>query len=192
MGRFARILYQIGDAEGWLWDVREERDTGHGFPLLLGWPFGVPRGRGGAGGPAAIPTMELVAYLEIHRPCPAKMTLPLGATAVKRLRRQLGYDRYADRARWWEERIQDLFRLTGEEFVRRHGGTESAASLWRRRLGGERRARPGDWWHDPKVLTLLQSGISTYALAHVLGISTSVAWTAKQRAMAEGGEPHAQ
>jgi hypothetical protein len=184
VARVAKILYRASDAEGWLWDVREERDTDHGFPLLLGWPFGVPRGKGGAGGPAAIPTVELVAYLNLHRENPAQMTLPLGPTAIKRLRRQLGHDRYADRATWWEERIEDLFGLTGQQFVIKHGANEGSASLWRRRLGADRRARSADWWRDPKVLKLLRSGMSTYALAHVLQVSTHLAWSGKQRAEA--------
>lgn len=184
MARVARVLYQTQDAEGWPWDVREERLTPHGFSVLLGWPFGIPRGKFGSGGPAAIPTPQLVAYMQAHRDNPGAMDLPVGKGVVTRLRRLLGHHRYRDRAKWWEGRLSDLLTLTGAEFVAKHPGvTESAASLWRRRLGGERRARSENWWMEPKTLGLLQSGMSTYALAHALGISTAVAYSGRQRAM---------
>ena len=183
MSRHAKILYETPDAEGWAWDVREERDTEHGFPILLGWPTGVPRGQAGCGGPAAIPTTPLVAYMQLHRDAPGQMQLPLGKHTITRLRRLLGHHRYQDRAAWWEARIDDLLALSGEQFCAKHGSSIAAASIWRRRLGDDRRARPADWWREPKVLSLLRSGMSTYAIAHALNISTSLAWSGRQRAM---------
>ncbi len=187
MARHAKILYQFPDAGGWLWDVREERPTSHGFSLLFGWPFGVPRGRGGSGGPALIPTVELVAHMEIYRANPGAIDLPCAKGPITRLRALLGHHRYGDRAKWWEDRIGDLMRLSGRKFIAIHGNcTESSASLWRRRLGGDRRARQEDWWREPRALQLLQSNMSTYAIAHILHISTSLAWSGKQRAIAPG------
>ena len=60
MGRKAIILSVEQDWEGNDWDIRERRPTKHGWSVLLGWPSGYPRGRGGIGGPSAILTQPLV------------------------------------------------------------------------------------------------------------------------------------
>lgn len=170
MGRKARILYVAQDAFGDPWDIREERPTRHGWPLLMGWPHGIPRGPGGAGGPRAILTAPAVAYLESRRLRPAGIDLPLGRTAVKRLRRVLGHCWQADTAAWYKARVADLATLTLPEFARRHGGTESAAEAWRLRLVGKLLREPG-WWRKGEARELLLSGAPRAYIAERLGVS---------------------
>lgn len=136
MARVALIIGQAQDIEGRLWDVREERPTPHGWPVLLGWPRGVSRGRGG-GGVRVILTPELADYLVAHRHAPGAMDLPIGRNAIKRLRTILGHHWREDRPEWWAERREDLARLTLEEFCARHGVSQGAASQWRARLAKE-------------------------------------------------------
>jgi hypothetical protein len=127
MSRHALILYQVEDYQGRAWDVREERDTLHGWPLLLGWPEDTPRGLGG-GGPRVIITHELAGYLKDLRFDPGLIELPLGLTATKRLRRELGYHRYRDRPLWWAARNEDLRTMTLEAFAAKHRCSTGAAS----------------------------------------------------------------
>jgi len=135
MGRKARIIGQVIDAFGDAWDIREERPTSHGFSVYLGWPQAVPRGQGG-GGPRTIITRELAAYLESHRHNFKDIDLPLGKTAIKRLRRVLGHHYRQDRALWWEERFKDLISMTVEDFSLKHGVSQGAVSQWRKTLIG--------------------------------------------------------
>lgn len=135
MGRVARVLYQVFDHFGDEWDVRVERPTGHGFDVLMGWPSGVPRGKGG-GGVRTILTTPLADWLEMHRFCPAQVDLPVGRNVVKRLRRVLGHDRYQDIRKWWLDRFDDLITLTLEEFSDKYGVSMGAADNWRRKLVG--------------------------------------------------------
>jgi hypothetical protein len=83
----ARILFRVNDFAGVVWEVRESRPTPHGFELLIGWPQGEPRGKGGRG-VAVILTPQLASYLTGRRLCDAD--LPIGTTAIKRLRRIVG------------------------------------------------------------------------------------------------------
>jgi hypothetical protein len=135
LGRVARVLYQVFDHFGVEWDVREERPTGHGFDVLMGWPTGIPRGQGG-GGVRTILTTPLADWLEMHRSCPAQVDLPVGRNVVKRLRRALGHDHYQDIRKWWLNRFDDLVSLTLVEFSDKHGVSMGAADNWRRELVG--------------------------------------------------------
>lgn len=134
MSRKATILYRAADSLGRLWDVREERPTNHGWPLLLGWPADTPRGQG-AGGPRVVPTQELTAYFAAHKLAPSKMDLPIGRTAIKRLRKLFGMDWYKDNAEWWQDHC---FELTAplEDFAETHGKSLGAASNNRRMICG--------------------------------------------------------
>lgn len=102
MARVAIIIDHVADAHGKMWDVREKRPTPHGFDVMLGWPVEQPRGQGG-GGPRVIITPDLAAYLEAVRLRPAAVDLPIGRTALKRLRAALGHNWLVDNCRWWQD-----------------------------------------------------------------------------------------
>lgn len=131
MARHADIIGDALDVAGILWQVREARPTAHGFDVLIGWPDGAPRGRGGRG-VATIITPALARYLTATRP--RDVVLPIGATAVKRLRATLGLKwSYAD---WWTARKDDLRAMTLEAFCARHGCSTGAASMHRTAITG--------------------------------------------------------
>jgi len=96
MARQAEIIAQATDYAGNGWDVRERRPTAHGFDVLIGWPHGEARGRGGRG-VAVILTAELARYLSATRQ--RDIDLPIGLTASKRLRGALGVSWSWDD--WW-------------------------------------------------------------------------------------------
>lgn len=123
MGRKAQIIGQATDHAGVCWDVREARHTVHGFAILLGWPRGEPRGRGGRG-TATILTAELARYLASTRP--RDVLLPLSGTTIGRLRASIGLRWSWDD--WWADRAADLHGLTLETFCARHGCSMGAAS----------------------------------------------------------------
>lgn len=85
----AHILFRVSDFAGLMWEVRESRPTPHGFALLIGWPQGELRGKGGRG-VSVILTQPLASYLAGRRLCDAN--LPIGRTTIKRLRRMVGVD----------------------------------------------------------------------------------------------------
>lgn len=170
MGRKARIIGQVADAFGGLWDVREERPTPHGFSVYLGWPRSVPRGQGG-GGPRAILTRELKEYLENYRHSPKNIVLPLGKTAIKRLRRLLGHHYRHDRGLWWEDRFDDLISLSIEEFAEKHCVSVGAVSQWRSSLVGPWLCRTDQVASVEHVRNALQH--PTCVAADLLGISAS-------------------
>jgi len=90
---------QAGDIWGDTWDVAERRPApAYGLEVVLGWPAGMPRGAGRAGGKRVVITPELGALLTAHRTSPGDLVLPIGMTALKRLRRLMGHNRYLDSA----------------------------------------------------------------------------------------------
>lgn len=97
MAREAHIIGEAGDIHGTRWDVRERRPTNHGFWVELGWPQGVPRGRGGHG-VSTILTPPLAHYLRQTRP--RDIDLPIAHTTRARLRRELGA--VWDYEAWWD------------------------------------------------------------------------------------------
>lgn len=124
----------VGTASDWLgraWDVRERRPTTHGFDVLIGWPQDEPRGRG-ARGVAVILTPELAHYLSTIRQ--RDIDLPIGLTAAKRLRREIGVTWSWDA--WWAERREDLLSMSLEAFCAKHGCSVGAASQRRAALVG--------------------------------------------------------
>ncbi len=131
MGRRALIIGRATDWQGAEWDVREGRATIHGFDVLVGWPHGEPRGQGGRG-VATILTVELAAYLQATRP--RDVNLPVGETAVKRLRNAIGLRWSWDD--WWAARAADLQTMTLEQFCALHGCSTGAASQRRMTLRG--------------------------------------------------------
>lgn len=170
MARHAKIIGAVTDAWGDAHDVREARPTLHGFDVLLGWPVGIPRGRGGSGGPKVIVTAVLAGHMEAHRLAPGAMGLPIGATAIKRLRRLLGHHGQIDRAAWWEERADDLGILTIEAFAARHSVSAGAVVNARHALFGPT-LRPAGWWRAPDVTMMLTASRPRADIADQLGIS---------------------
>lgn len=129
MAREAKILGRVLDVHGREWEVRERRPAPHGWMLLTGWPAGEPRGKGGRG-VATIPTQELIEYLHATRL--RDVDLPIGLTAIKRLRAEHGIN--WDWDAWWVERSDDLRSMTLESFCQRHGCSMGAASQRRAAL----------------------------------------------------------
>ncbi|OGA98129.1 MAG: hypothetical protein A3E79_11775 [Burkholderiales bacterium RIFCSPHIGHO2_12_FULL_61_11] len=123
MGREARIIGTATDANDVVFDVRERRQTKHGWLLYIGWPKGQPRGKG-CGGVKVILTIELAQYLTITRP--RDVDLPIGNTTVKSLRKLIGLRWSWDD--WWSARANDLLTLTLAAFCDKHGCSTGAAS----------------------------------------------------------------
>ncbi|QCO07469.1 hypothetical protein [Azospirillum argentinense] len=153
------------DAWGDLWRVEEVRPTAFGFDVLLGRPVD-----GGRGGKKAIITAALAAHFEAHRLAPAGLDLPLSKTTVKRIRRVLGHHRQIDNAAWWDERVDDLIRLTAAEFAGRHSVKEDTAAAARIRILGTTQREAG-WWKAPDVVALLHSGLPTSEVAAILDLA---------------------
>ena len=130
MAREAHIIGHATDCAGIEWDVRERRPTVHGFDVLIGWPKGEPRGKGGRG-VAAIITAELAQYLQSTRL--RDVDLPIGTTTVKRMRADIGVSWSWDG--WWEARADDLRTMTLQAFCDKHGCSLGAASQRRTALG---------------------------------------------------------
>ncbi|WP_428031471.1 hypothetical protein [Ancylobacter sp.] len=170
MARVAQIVGATIDLWGDKWDVRERRATAHGFSVAIGWPHGLPRGKAGTGGPRVIVTPDLAAHLQAVSDRPGAHGLPIGNTAVKRLRRLLGLDWRDDRAAWWAARADDLADLTVEEFGRRHGASAGAIINARHALFGPT-SRPAGWWRAPDVQELILADRPRALIAENLGLS---------------------
>ena len=105
----------VEDLFGALWRVTHAEATEHGFELLRGVRVGTK------GSPAVIQTSALAEHLVRHRLAPRLLALPLGESAIGRLRRRLDQDWTRENRAWWEERRGDLERLSPAEFAARHG-----------------------------------------------------------------------
>lgn len=172
MSRHAIIIGQATDHWGGGYDVRERRSCA-ACDVLIGWPAG-HRGKG-CGGPRVIVTDALAAYCDRHRHRGGVKAmigeLPIGASAIKRVRRLLGHDVYADAANWWMQHADDLQVLTTDEFARLYGCSEGAVSEARRRVLGESRQRPAGWWRGKDERALLLGPMSSAYVADALGCS---------------------
>jgi hypothetical protein len=173
MARTATLIGKAKDAWGDMWDVRESRPTAHGFDILIGWPEGL-RGKG-FGGPRAIATPQLLAYMELHSldRDGSIYDLPVGRTTVRRLRRLMGMNYYEASYDWWIERMPDLALMDGVEFARLHGVHGAAVSIWRKELLGEKRLRDPFWWKEDPAKSLLLSGYPSAYIADRLEIAAS-------------------
>jgi transposase len=170
MARKATIIGAESDIWDDRWDVREYRTTDHGFAVVLGWPAAQPRGRDGSGGPKVIITAQLASHMEAHRRIPLALHLPIGATAIKRVRRLLGHHRQIDAAAWWDERVTDLSDLTIGAFANRHMVSVGAASTARSALLGPK-LRPAGWWRAPDIAAIILSNRPRAEKADLLGLS---------------------
>jgi hypothetical protein len=169
------IFGQVRDVDGGLWDVRQIRDTKHGFDLLFGSPtplLGSYRG----GPPRLIATQPLVDFWEANR---AKyggilFDLPAGRTTLKRVRHRLGFNYLDDLSDFWQERIEDLETLSTRAFATRHKVDIHVAAETRFKLLG-RRARKLGWWRKARPLKILRSNITLREKGEKLNISISQA-----------------
>ncbi|NUB25749.1 hypothetical protein [Azospirillum brasilense] len=172
------MTLEMEDIWGDRWQVEERRETAHGFDVLLGRPKGQRHGK------TIIVTAGLAAHFERHRQAPSTLTLPIGGTAIKRIRRLLGHHRYIDNAAWWDERIDDLIRLTAAEFAAAHDVKEHTAAVARLRILGPTQ-RPAFWWRAPEVSDLLRSTATMAEIATILDVAAVTvrrlrAWTPAQ------------
>jgi hypothetical protein len=182
MKRKATILGQVRDVERGLWDVREIRDTKHGFDLLFGSPE--PRLGSYRGGlPRLIATQPLIDFWEANRTKHDGVIydLPAGRTTLKRVRRRLGFHYLDDLSEFWKERIEDLEELSAREFAIRHKVDIHVVFETRRKLLGKR-ARDLGWWRKPRPLKILRSNITLREMAEKLGISITQAKRLRDRA----------
>jgi hypothetical protein len=180
--RNPKIIGEVRDVEGSLWDVRQIRETKHGFDLLFGSPdshLGSYRG----GLPRLIATQPLYDFWEANR---AKHTgiifdLPAGRTTLKRLRRRLGFNFLDDLSDFWMERLDDLEKLTAREFSERHQVDIDVVFDTRLRLLGSMARDPG-WWRKPRFLKILRSNITLREMGEKMGISISQAFRLRNQA----------
>ncbi len=179
------VLGQVRDVEGSLWDVRDTRDTKHGFELFFGSP--VTRLDNYCGGlPRLIPTKPLRDFWEDNR---AKhdgvlYDLPAGRTTLKRVRRYLGFHYSVDVSEFWEERIKDLETMNEHDFAWLHKVAIGVVYDMRLKLLG-RCAREIGWWRKPRVLRVLRSGVTLREVGEKLRISISQAKRLRDRALVE-------
>jgi hypothetical protein len=177
----ATIVGQVRDVDGRLWNVRQIRETKHGFNLLYGSPEALA---GYWGGPARlIATQPLIDFWEANRTQHdgVLFDLPAGRTTLKRVRYRFGFNYLKDLSAFWMQRIEDLEELSAREFARKHNVDFHVASETRRKLFGNR-ARKLGWWRKARPLKILRSNIMLREIAEKLDISTSHAHRLRDRA----------
>jgi hypothetical protein len=183
MKRNPKILGQVRDVEGSLWDVRQIRDTKHSFDLLFGSPE--PRLGSYRGGlPRLIATQPLIDFWEVNKTKRdgVLFDLPAGRTTLKRVRRRFGFNNLEDISEFWMERIEDLDELSAREFAMRHKVNIQVVFETRRKLLGNRARNPG-WWRKPRPLKILRSNITLREMGEKLVISISHAKRLRDRAL---------
>lgn len=158
----------ILDAWDGIWTVDDTRLTRHSFALYLGRPVPIS----GPQGAAVIITHELRDYLDAHRRSPELIDLPLGRSAIKRLRRVLGHNWYEDGEKWWLDRWEDLISLTTADFAAKYHVKPAAVTYARLSIIGTKQ-RAAMWWADPEVANLVLSPQPRIYVAQMLGISVS-------------------
>ena len=173
---------QVFDIDGTLWDVREARETNHGFDLLFGVPANSRLGKY-IGPKRLLATPALVAYWETNRTNEGAIyDLPAGRTTIKRLRKRLRMHFFKDRRNQWKRRAADLKTLPTKEFAERYQVSKELTNSWRHLLLG-RAVRPVDWWQHPKALAVLRTpGLKLREIAKALNIGTSHANRLRTRA----------
>ena len=184
MKRNPKILGQVVDVEGGHWDVRQIRDTHHGFDLLFGSPARPGMYRGGL--PRLIATRSLVDFWEANQTKHSGILfdLPAGRTTLKRVRRRLGFNYWEDLADFWRERMDDLKSLRPREFARRHNLPVAVVVDTRRKLLGSF-VRPLGWWRESEFLEVLRSPVPLRVMGEKLGISISHAKRLRDQARLE-------
>ncbi len=179
------IVGQARDVHGHLWDIRDVRETRHGFDLYFGTPaddHGVYRG----GLPRLIATKALYDFWDANRTRSHGFLfdLPAGRTTLKRVRRRLGINFNDDVTEFWTDRLEDLEKLPAREFAARHGVVKQLTFERRRRMVGLR-ARPLGWWRTPETCAILLAKLTLVEVGRKLGIGTSHAKRLRDRAKLE-------
>ncbi|MDQ6733257.1 MAG: hypothetical protein M3Z35_03940 [Nitrospirota bacterium] len=169
------VIGEVKDVYNHLWDIRDIRDTKHGFDLYFGAPannHGSYRG----GLPRLITTNALRDFWHANRTEGHGLLfdLPAGRTTLKRARRRLGLNQRNDVTEFWTDRIEDLGSLRMGEFAARHSVDLSMAFHWRKKIIGKR-ARPIGWWRNPETRAILLSGVTLSRIGRRLDISISQA-----------------
>lgn len=157
----------VDDHWGDPWAAFESRDTGHGWPLLLGRP---PHSGYAAGGDRTILTTELVEYLTGQRHDRGTVCLPIGKTAITRIRKLLGLNIYDDMRQWWEEHAEEMAAMTETAFAEKHGYSIARVSLANKAIFG-RRIRDVEWWMKEPAASLLRGDGPRALVAEELEIS---------------------
>jgi hypothetical protein len=189
------IIGHCRDVEGGSWDVRDIRDTKHGFDLLFGSPadwLGSYRG----GLPRLIATRPLVEYWEANKTKHDGIIydLPAGRSTLKRVRKHLRFNYHRNVAEYWRERMDDLKTLRPREFASRHNIPMAVVHENRLKLLGKS-ARELNWWQTPATIELLLSGQTLRAIGEKLGIRITHTKRLRVRArqlQTPSGEPGAQ
>jgi len=179
------IVGQAKDVEGQLWDIRDVRETRHGFNLHFGTPaddHGAFRG----GSPRLIATKGLVDFWNANRTRGHGFLfdLPAGRTTLKRARRRLGFNYNDDVTEFWTDRLEDLETLPAREFAIRHGVVLDVTFERRRKMVGMR-ARPRGWWRTPEIRGILLADLTLIRIGRKLGIGISHAKRLRDRARLE-------
>lgn len=187
MTRKYPVIGEVRDLDGHWWDVREIRDTRHGFDLYFGTPannHGAYRG----GLPRLIATKALQDFWHANRTTGRGFLfdLPAGRTTLKRARKRLGFNYLDDLTEFWTDRIEELGSLPVHEFAARHGVDRSVAFERRRRMLGKR-ARAIGWWRKPEIRAILLSCLTLSQVGRRLDISISQAKRLRDKAKQE---PH--
>ncbi|WP_372374201.1 hypothetical protein ACDI10_09795 [Vreelandella venusta] len=136
MPRLSREEKAVGTAKdvfGADWLVRERRDSGHDWSIEIGWPAD----NDGPQGVQIICTQPLANYLRKTRL--KDVDLPIGKTAIKRLRKNL--ELYWSWDEWWAKREGDLRSMTLEAFAAKHSCSIGAASQRRTLIASDIRSR---------------------------------------------------
>lgn len=119
MAAHRHTLGRTVDVWGAPWAVHERRPTRHGWMIEMGYPAHEHERQG----IAIIVTQSLAEYIIATRP--RDVDLPIGGTAIKRIRRYLGV-RW-DWDAWWGDRSHDLLSMTLDAFAAKHGCSIGAA-----------------------------------------------------------------
>ncbi len=188
MTRKYPIVGYVRDVNGDLWDIRDIRDTKHGFDLYFGTPahnHGAYRG----GLPRLITTIALRDFWSNNRTRGHGFLfdLPAGRTTLKRARKRLGVNYHNDLTEFWTDRIEDLGSLPISEFAARHGVNRKMVLERRARMIG-RRARAIGWWREPEIRGILLSGLTLSQVGRTLDISISQAKRLRDQAKQEPGD----
>ena len=164
-------LHRIKDTFGQWCEVSEIRTTRHSFDIYLGRAENRLK-RWGIGRTGVILTKPLARCLMRFRMRPWEMDLPISLCTLNKLRKRLGFHIRRDIRRWWEDRREDLVKLSRVEFAKLHGRNVGLVKYQGRSLVGSH-IKPRFWWKAPDVQTVLFSGQPDAEIAAELAIAPS-------------------
>jgi hypothetical protein len=152
-------------------EVSEIRTTRHSFDVYLGRAEDRLK-RWGIGRTGVILTKPLAKYLTRFRMQPWEMDLPIALCTLNKLRKRLGFHIRRDIRRWWEDRREDLTKLSRMAFAKLHGRNVGLVKYQGRSLVGPR-IKPRFWWKALNVQAILFGEKSDVEIATTLGIACS-------------------